>query len=102
MNKSCIQYKCVCGGNIVEYVDGDGFYVECTNSECNTPFSKREYELHQKVIVLGELRNYRGVNYYCYDNNFYIVVASLQNGVICNSYLTEEDIKLFIEDIYNE
>lgn len=102
MNKTCIQYRCICGGTITKYIEGDGFYVECTNERCNTPFSRREYELHQKVILLGELRVYRGINYYCYDDRFYIVAALLQNGVICNSYLTEEDVRLFIDDMYNE
>lgn len=102
MNKTCIQYKCICGGTITEHIDGDGFYVECTNGGCSTPFSRREYELHQKVIILGKLRIYRGVNYYCYDNTFYVVVSSLKDGVICNSYPTEQEVKLFIDDIYNK
>lgn len=102
MDKSCIQYECICGGMIIEHVDGDGFCLECTNKECDTPFPKREYELHQNVISFGDLRKYRDINYYCYNDNFYIVISSLQDGVICNSYLTEDDVKMFIDDIYNE
>lgn len=102
MNKSCIQYECICGGTIIEHVDGDGFFVECTNGECDTPFPRIEYELHQNVVSYGEIKEYRGINYYFYNNIFYMVVSSLQDGVICNPYLTEEEIKMVIDDIYNE
>lgn len=100
MSRGISNYKCICGGNVTEQWDNGNLLLQCDNNDCCYPYPEELQTDTAKDIAENGVKNiYRDIVYYQCDETFYINIAINNGKNIYNSYLSEEELKKWIDSV---